>query len=61
MSDFDFECHVINLARTPERLEEFLRHNAKTGLPFRRFEAVDGNDLSDEGSPSRANPVSCFA
>jgi glycosyl transferase, family 25 len=45
--DFQFECHVINLKRTPERLASFLAQNAGTGLAFHRFEAADGNDISE--------------
>ena len=45
--DFDFECHVINLRRTPERLTSFMAQNAATGLTFQRFEAADGNDISE--------------
>lgn len=45
---FDFDCHVINLARTPERIAAFLKQNSASGLAFRRFEAADGNALSDE-------------
>jgi GR25 family glycosyltransferase involved in LPS biosynthesis len=48
MATFDLECHVINLARTPERLTAFLKQNAKSGLPFQRFEAADGNALSED-------------
>jgi GR25 family glycosyltransferase involved in LPS biosynthesis len=37
-----FDCHVISLARTPERWEAFRKQNAATGIGFHRFEAVDG-------------------
>ena len=45
---FDIDCHVINLARTPERMAAFLGQNSACGLHFQRFEAADGNALSDE-------------
>lgn len=40
-----FECYVISLARTPERLAEFTERNAATGLTFRTFAAIDGATL----------------
>ena len=42
------EAFVINLARTPERLESFLKQNAATGIVFHRFEASDGATISDD-------------
>ena len=44
----DFECHVINLRRTPQRMASFLGQNSATGLRFQRFEAADGNQISEE-------------
>ena len=46
--DATFDCYVINLARTPERMAAFLRQNAASGIAFKRFEAVDGNALSPD-------------
>jgi glycosyl transferase family 25 len=43
-----FDCHVINLARTPERMAAFYRQNGGCGLAFRRFEAVDGNSIDPD-------------
>lgn len=37
-----FDCFVINLRRTPERLEKFLAQNAKCEIDFQHFEAIDG-------------------
>ena len=45
---FDFDCHVINLARTPERMAAFLKQNSASGLAFQRFEAADGNALTED-------------
>lgn len=42
------DAYVINLARTPERLAQFLKQNSGTGIAFRRFEAADGSAISDE-------------
>lgn len=42
------DCYVINLARSPERLANFMHHNAGSGLEFQRFEASDGNSISDD-------------
>jgi glycosyl transferase, family 25 len=42
---FPFECYVISLARTPNKLKAFIEENAATGLSFRHFEAVDGAAL----------------
>jgi GR25 family glycosyltransferase involved in LPS biosynthesis len=44
----DFDCYVINLDRTPQRMAVFLGQNAEAGLSFRRFAAVDGNTVSEE-------------
>ncbi len=46
--DETFDCHVINLARTPERMAAFLQRNGAAGLAFRRFEAADGNAIDHE-------------
>ena len=43
--DDTFDCYVINLARTPERMAAFLRQNTASGIKFRRFDAVDGNTI----------------
>jgi len=40
-----FDCRVINLARSPQRLKTFLERNAAAGLRIERFEAVDGSTL----------------
>jgi GR25 family glycosyltransferase involved in LPS biosynthesis len=45
--DRDFDCYVVNLARSPERLAAFHRNNGGCGIDFRRFEAADGNEISD--------------
>ena len=46
--DETFDCYVINLGRTPQRMAAFLGQNAGSGIAFRRFEAVDGNAVSEE-------------
>ncbi len=51
--DETFDCYVINLARTPERMAAFLQRNGSTGIRFRRFEAVDGNALTNEEALER--------
>ena len=43
--DETFDCYVINLARTPERMAAFLGRNGASGIAFNRFEAIDGNTL----------------
>ena len=43
-----FDCHVINLARTPQRMAAFLKRNGAAGVAFRRFEAIDGSAISEE-------------
>jgi len=45
---FNFDCHVINLARTPGRMATFLGQNSAAGLAFKRSEAADGGAISDE-------------
>jgi glycosyl transferase, family 25 len=40
-----FECYVISLARTPDKLAGFIERNTATGLTFKHFEAVDGTAL----------------
>ena len=40
-----FDCFVISLKRTPERLQTFLTQNAKCELDFQHFEAVDGTQI----------------
>jgi glycosyl transferase, family 25 len=47
-NDFDnlFDCFVISLKRTPERLRKFLAQNARCEIDFQHFEAVDGTQLS---------------
>lgn len=42
------DAYVINLARTPDRLAQFLKQNSGTGIDFRRFEAADGGAITDE-------------
>ncbi len=48
-NDFDnlFNCFVISLKRTPERLETFCAQNAKCEINFRHFEAIDGAQISE--------------
>ncbi len=46
--DSAFDCYVISLARTPERMAAFLGRNGASGIRFRRFEAVDGNALGED-------------
>lgn len=43
--DETFDCYVINLARTPERMAAFYGRNGASGIRFRRFEAADGNAI----------------
>ncbi|MEX0852687.1 MAG: glycosyltransferase family 25 protein [Bauldia sp.] len=43
--DDTFTCHVINLARTPQRWFSFCAQNEGCGIDFRRFEAVDGSKI----------------
>jgi len=43
--DETFDCHIINLARTPERMAAFHGRNGATGVKFGRFEAADGNAI----------------
>lgn len=43
-----YECHVINLTRQPEKYAAFLARNRVTGLEFRRFAAIDGTAVSRE-------------
>ena len=38
-------CYVINLDRSPERLEHFCLQAAREGVDFRRISAVDGSRL----------------
>jgi GR25 family glycosyltransferase involved in LPS biosynthesis len=44
----DYETYVISLARQPEKRAAFLERNQRTGLEFRRFDAVDGSTLSEQ-------------
>ena len=44
--DETFDCFVISLARTPQRMAAFLGRNGATGVKFKRFEAADGNAIS---------------
>ncbi|HXX09838.1 MAG TPA: glycosyltransferase family 25 protein [Pseudolabrys sp.] len=52
-SDFDnlFDCFVISLKRTPDRLDLFRARNSGCEVDFRHFEAVDGQqvDLAEVG------------
>lgn len=41
-----YECHVISLAREPEKRAAFLDRNRDTGLTFQIFDAVDGTRLT---------------
>jgi GR25 family glycosyltransferase involved in LPS biosynthesis len=40
-----FDCYVISLERTPERLQTFLAQNAKCEINFQHFKAIDGTQL----------------
>ncbi len=40
-----FDCRVINLARHPHRLEQFLGQNATAGFDIERFDAIDGSSI----------------
>jgi GR25 family glycosyltransferase involved in LPS biosynthesis len=40
-----FDCFVISLKRTPDRLQTFLAHNAKCEIAFQLFEAIDGTQI----------------
>lgn len=40
-----FDCFVISLKRTPERLQTFLAQNAKCEINFQQFEAIDGTQI----------------
>jgi GR25 family glycosyltransferase involved in LPS biosynthesis len=41
-----FDCFVISLERTPERLRTFREKNERAQLNFQYFKAVDGAQLS---------------
>lgn len=47
------EAFVINLARTPARLESFLKQNEATGIAFTRFEAADGAAIPEDDAIRR--------
>ncbi len=40
-----FDCFVISLKRTPERLQSFRDQNSESRIDFRYFEAVDGAQI----------------
>jgi glycosyl transferase, family 25 len=40
-----FDCFVISLKRTPERLQSFLVQNAKCEINIQHFEAIDGTQV----------------
>ena len=40
-----FDCFVISLKRTPERLHAFRTRNSNCGIDFRYFEAIDGTQI----------------
>jgi GR25 family glycosyltransferase involved in LPS biosynthesis len=40
-----FDCWVLNLARTPERLKWFREQNAGVEVSIERFDAIDGSTL----------------
>ena len=40
-----FDCFVISLKRTPDRLQTFLAQNAKCEIAFQLFEAIDGTQI----------------
>jgi GR25 family glycosyltransferase involved in LPS biosynthesis len=40
-----FDCFVISLKRTPERLQTFLAQNVKSEINFQHFEAIDGTQV----------------
>lgn len=42
--------YVINLKRQPEKFERFLKLNAGSGIAFERFEASDGDEMSEEAA-----------
>ena len=50
-------CYVINLNRSPERLEHFRLQAAREGVDFRRISAVDGSRL-DKSTRDRLLSVS---
>jgi len=43
--DQQFDCFVISLKRTPQRLEMFRARHSKSGISFRHFEGVDGRQV----------------
>lgn len=43
-----YESFVINLDRQPDRLVEFQRRNADSGLTIQRFAAIDGGALDEK-------------
>ena len=47
-NDFDslFDCFVISLSRTPDRLDLFRVRNSGCAINFRHFEAVDGRQVN---------------
>ncbi len=47
---------VINLDRSPERLDEFTEEAARCGLAFERLPAVDGRALADSDIASLVDP-----
>lgn len=40
-----FDCFVISLKRTPERLHTFRTKNSQCAIDFRHFEAIDGAQI----------------
>jgi glycosyl transferase family 25 len=42
-----FDCFVISLARTPERLKAFSEYNSKSAINFQHFVAVAGDTISE--------------
>jgi GR25 family glycosyltransferase involved in LPS biosynthesis len=40
-----FDCFVVSLKRTPERLHVFLAKNSQCGINFQQFEAIDGEQI----------------
>lgn len=44
-NSFNFDCYVISLKRTPERLATFFEFNDPVKLPIEVFDAVDGSQL----------------
>ncbi len=50
------DCYVINLERSPDRLDQMRREFERLNLKFIRVSAVDGQNLSDDEYARHAGP-----